>query len=265
MKIELQGASNARDLGGIATPFGTIKQGKLLRSGELGGLTETDKKKLSTIPLSRIVDLRTDAEINNCKDADMQNVAYVKVPIIRATTFGITFEKASGQEIVEKMDAGIARMKNRGETYLQHMESLYRNFVNDEYSRTGYGNFLKLLAQKPTSGATLWHCTVGKDRCGTCTALILHCLGASRDQILEDYLLTNVQMKESRETVLKRAGAIAPEEYMPILTKMLSASESYIAAFWKEIDVNYGGTDGFLQACGVTEENILLLRKNYLN
>ena len=264
MKINLQGASNTRDLGGIQTPFGKIKYGKLLRSGELSRLTPDDEKTLAKIPLCRILDLRTAAEIENCTDVHMHNVAFVNVPIIRSTTFGITFESASGPEIVAKMDAGLRRMEERGETYLQHMEILYRKFVNDDYCRNGYGAFLKLMATEPTEGATLWHCSVGKDRCGTCTALLLHCLGASRQQIMEDYLLTNTQMSESRAQVLERARAYAPEEYLPMLTKMLTASEEYLAAFWKEIDEKYGSTDNFIKECGVTEKEIALLRQNYL-
>jgi len=265
MKIDLQGASNARDLGGLHTRLGVIKTGKLLRSGELSGLTQEDTARFAKIPLERIIDLRTSMEIDNCPDVQMPNVAYVNVPIIRATTFGITFEKASGEEIVTKMEAGLARMQNRGETYLQHMEILYRNFVNDEYSRNGYGNFLKLLANEPTQGATLWHCTIGKDRCGTCAALALHCLGADREQILHDYLLTNEQMNEAREKVLNKARAFAPTEYLPVLTKMLSANENYIAAFWQEIDGKFGGTDGFLRACGVTKQDVKKIRDNYLD
>lgn len=264
MKIDLQGASNARDLGGIKTYFGVVKTGKLLRSGELSRLTQADAIRLSEIPLERIVDLRTDVEIENNKDAHMNNVAYVNISIIRATTFGITFEKASGEEIAAKISAGLIRMQSRGETYLQHMEILYRNFVNDEYSRNGYGKFLKLLASDPTRGATLWHCTIGKDRCGTCTALLLHCLGADREQILHDYLLTNTQMSQVREKVLEKAQNVAPAEYLPMISKMLSASESYIAAFWKEIDTNFGDTDNFLGACGVTKQDVETLRNNYL-
>ena len=264
MKIDLQGASNTRDLGGIQTPFGTIKYGKLLRSGELSRLTKSDVETLAQIPLCRIVDLRTEAEMTNCADVHMQNVAVVNVPIIRSTTFGITFESASGPEIAQKMDAGLKRMQERGETYLEHMEILYRKFVNDDYSRQGYGEFLKLLAERPTQGATLWHCSVGKDRCGTCTALLLHCLGASREQIMEDYLLTNTQMSNSRKQVLDRASQYAPAEYLPMLTKMLSASADYLVAFWKEIDKNYGNTDNFVKQCGVTNQHIAQLRQNYL-
>ena len=34
MKIDLQGISNARDIGGIVTRYGTIAYGRLLRSGD---------------------------------------------------------------------------------------------------------------------------------------------------------------------------------------------------------------------------------------
>ena len=37
----------------------------------------------------------------------------------------------------------------------------------------------------------LFHCTAGKDRTGVAAALILKALGVSREDIVEDYLLTN--------------------------------------------------------------------------
>lgn len=262
--LNLTGAPNARDLGGIVTTLGTVKHGKLVRSGELSRLTPGDVEILQRLPLARVVDLRTDTEKELSPDVVIPNVRYESVSIIRATTFGITYEKSSGAEIAEMLKAGFARMQQRNETYSMHMEILYRKFVNDEHSRKGYGQFLKLLANEPTEGATLWHCTMGKDRVGTCTALLLHCLGATEEQIFEDYLLTNELTKANREFILNKVRGFVSEESLKMVENMLLANRSYLENFYEEIRCQFGTVDDFVEACGVNKSEIDALQKIYL-
>lgn len=264
MKISLEGACNARDLGGIETKFGVTAFHRLVRSGELSRLTPDDIKTLREIPLTRIVDLRTAPEIENSPDVTIDGVESVNISVIRATTFGITYEKSSGSDIAKMLEAGFARMKSRNETYAEHMELLYRKFVTDGHSRNAYGEFLKLLATQPKDGATLWHCTAGKDRVGTCTALLLHCLGANEQQIFDDYILTNEQSEESRNSVLNKVKPFVSEDNLKIVKSMLSADKSYLDSFYDQIEKDFGNIDNFISACGVTESHIELLRKNYL-
>lgn len=265
MKILLEGACNARDLGGIVCKTGTVQSGRLFRSGELSRLTKNDAEQLQKLGLRRVVDLRTSKEMENAPDVVIDNVEYVNVSIIRATTFGITYEKSTGEEIAKLLQAGFERMKARDESHNQHMNLLYRKFVQDDYSRKGYGEFLRLLAQKPTTGATLWHCSAGKDRVGTCTALLLFCLGASKEQIFEDYMLTNQQSAESRASILNKVKPFVSQENLQIVEEMLSVKESYLQDFFSQIALQFGTVENFLRDCGVTEEHVCLLRKNYLN
>lgn len=219
---------------------------------------------MQKLPLLRVIDLRTETEKQLSPDVQMENVVFENVSIIRATTFGITYEKSSGGEIAEMLKAGMLRMQARGETYDLHMEILYQRFVEDEHCRNGYGQFLRLLANNPLDGATLWHCTAGKDRVGTCTALLLHCLGASYGQILQDYLLTNEQSRESKNSVLNKVKDFVSPDNLAIIDKMLSASTLYLESFYAKAEEQFGGIDGFIAACGVTQSDIQKLRKNYL-
>ena len=264
MKIAMQGASNARDIGGITTPLGTIQTQRLIRCGHLNKLTQEDVQVLLQNKLLRVVDLRTPTEQTNVPDVQIDGVTYVTIPIISATTFGITYEKSNGEEIGQMLQAGIARMEARGQNPKHHLEILYRKFVNEQISRDGYGAFLKLLANNPVDGATLWHCSAGKDRVGTCTALLLHCLGASKEQIVADYLLTNEQSKPFLDMVMRKIQGTLCEEQISLIQRMLSVRESYIEAFWEEIALKYGDVDNFIYECGVTKSDIENLRKNYL-
>ncbi|MCH5160350.1 MAG: tyrosine-protein phosphatase [Clostridiales bacterium] len=265
MKIELEKVANARDLGGIKSNFGIVKYSKLLRSGHLGVASEKDVAKLTCEhKLRRIVDLRTATEIANNPDVTIDGVEWVNVSIIAATTFGITFEKLDGATIAKMIDAGIARMAARGETPTDHLRILYKNFAHDDYSHRGYGKFLKLLANEPIDGATLWHCSAGKDRVGTCTALLLHCLGVGRDDIMRDYMLTNEMNRDHSESILNKIRPYVSDEVYALEKRILMVDESYLNCFFDEVEKQFGSVDAFITHCGVSDDDIAKLRSNYL-
>lgn len=59
-EIILQGAPNARDLGGIKTCDGRVlRKNRLIRSGMLSRLTDSDVEYLKTAGLCTVVDFRT--------------------------------------------------------------------------------------------------------------------------------------------------------------------------------------------------------------
>ena len=155
MKILLEQVANARDLGGIPTAYGRVRQNKLIRSGHLSIASDGDVKTLLSKNLRRVIDLRTPAEIANHPDVQIEGVEFLNVSIMSATTFGISYETLDGAAIAVKLQAGIDRMLARGETPIDHMRILYRRFAEDPHSHEGYGKFLQTLAHSPTEGATL--------------------------------------------------------------------------------------------------------------
>lgn len=265
MKIILQKVANTRDLGGIKTKYGKIKFNKLLRSGHLCLATESDCKILTEKHhLCRIVDLRTSLEISNNPDVTIEGVEWLNIPILSAVTFGITYEKLDGKTIAKMIDDGIARMIARGETPSEHMRTLYKGFVENEFSNRGYGQFLKLLANEPVSGATLWHCSAGKDRVGTCTALLLHCLGVSREEIVRDYMLTNEMNESHAASILNTVRPYVSDEIYEMEKRRIFVEESFLTTFFEEIEKRFGSVDDFLAHCGVSEQDVAKLRENYI-
>ena len=123
---------------------------------------------------------------------------------------------------------------------------------------------MKLLANEPVDGATLWHCSAGKDRVGTCTALLLHCLGVGREEIMRDYLLTNEMNKSHSESILNKVRPYVNDEVYALEKSMVLVDESYLNSFFSEIEKNFGSVDAFISHCGVTEQDVANLRKNYL-
>ena len=264
MKIQLDGISNARDIGGIPVDGGIVAPGRLLRSGEHSRMTESDGKRLAACGLRRVIDLRTAAERDNVPDRKINGVEYVNIPIIQATTFGISYESADGPTIALKLQQGIRRMRDKGETPEEHMQELYGRFVRNDHCREHIGQFVRLLADNPTDGATLWHCSAGKDRVGVCTAVLLHCLGASREQIKVDYMLTNELTRDNMTSVVNKVRPCVSPEMMQLVLKMLYVDESYIDTFFAECDRLYDGIDGYVAAIGVTDEHKRKLAENYI-
>ncbi len=264
-KIELSGAPNTRDLGGLTTRYGKIKYGRLIRSGELSRLTDSDADALKKLGLRRVIDLRTEKERLLTPDVVIDGVSYINNPIIENTTFGITYEQSSGEEVAVMLAKGLERMAARNETPEEHLALLYGRFVTDAFSLTHYSSFLKLLSDG-TPGATLWHCTAGKDRVGTCTALLLYILGASKEDITEDYLFTNISSRANTLSVLNKVRPHLSDDAYALVSGMLRVEKRYLQTFFGEIDAKYGNIDSFIKkALNFTDADAEKLRSLYLD
>merc|ERR1712224_887219 len=63
-----------------------------------------------------------------------------------------------------------------------------RGFVQHQGAR--FRSFLEALAE-PGNVPALVHCTAGKDRTGWAVALLLLALGVDKEEVMQDYLLSN--------------------------------------------------------------------------
>ena len=80
-KIELQGLSNTRDLGGMRGADGRfIASSRLIRSGQLYNGTAEDIRYFSD-HVSLVVDFRTEDERDEKPDPAIKNVANLSLPI----------------------------------------------------------------------------------------------------------------------------------------------------------------------------------------
>ena len=80
--LEFDNLRNTRDLGGLKARGGrTILPGKLIRSGQLVGLSEKDSQRLSSL-VGTVVDMRTDGEREENPDVVLEGVRYIHNPIV---------------------------------------------------------------------------------------------------------------------------------------------------------------------------------------
>ena len=186
--MSLSGVDNARDLGGMPTADGhRIRKRRLLRSGALGAATASDMKQLIRMhDMEYVVDLRTPGEVARTPDPMplMAGVEYVNTPSL------------PDGAIVAVGRMNIAKDKKLLQEFTGHpfetIQDLYPKALLGEIGIQAYSRFLNDLLE--AEGATLWHCTQGKDRTGIAAILVEHALGVSHEVIVADYLATNLFM-----------------------------------------------------------------------
>lgn len=267
-RISLTGLPNTRDLGGMPTMDGRkIRRKKLLRSGDLHELTGEDGKVLrDEYFLKKVIDFRTLQEREQRPDQILEGVTYLHVPILDEKTLGITREKESDRNVIDRVlmnvleggtDAGVA-----AENYMRRM---YAGFLQSTFARQGYRRFFEELLSG-SDGSILWHCTAGKDRAGLGTIMLLEALGVERRLILEDYLKVN----EFGRPVVEWQSSLAvkstgKKEAGEVVRKLFSVEPSYLEAVYEEIDRDFGSMTAFLQnEMGLDEENRRRLCQLYL-
>jgi len=97
-------------------------------------------------------------------------------------------------------------------------------------------------------------CSLGKDRTGIITALVLSCLGVPRDVIIEDYHETEVHLEPSLESIstyFNRIG-LTNEEFV-------RAPKNVMQRLLEYLENTYGGTSKYLETIGFSLEEQRLL------
>ncbi len=104
-------------------------------------------------------------------------------------------------------------------------------------------------------GRTVYfHCSQGKDRAGFAAYLLEIALGVPEEKAREDYLLTNLAMKEKIASLTKRVEnkPFFNERFRQDLIDVFSAKEEYLDETIRLMNERYGGTMNYIQkAVGV--------------
>jgi protein tyrosine/serine phosphatase len=119
-----------------------------------------------------------------------------------------------------------------------------------------YRRYFALLAE--TTGPTLVNCTAGKDRTGFLVALLHYALGVHRDDIFEDYMLTNTvgdqaaRIAALRRDLERRFGAPMSNEAVDVV---VSVEPQFLQAAFDSVIAQYGSIDVYLaDVLGVTAQ-----------
>ncbi len=233
---------NARDLGGLPTRSGaTIRHGALVRSESPEYLTETGERALVAHGIRTIVDLRLPDEAARSPyfflGRQNHGIRYVNLSLLNPDPSAWGPPTATlpplAQDYQDMLDRSGAQVG-----------AIMRSIANAE------------------EGGILVHCAAGKDRTGLVVALLLDLAGVPRDVIAADYALSSENLRERQQAWVEEAPAERAErEAMILRGTTLPEVMLDVLAY---LDARYGGTEGYLRACGCGHEHVARIRARLL-
>ncbi len=239
--VSLQEVLNCRDLGGMPTEDGRrIKKRKLIRSAALHDATAEDMKQLVRMhDLTYVIDLRAEYELE--KEPDplplMRDIEYINLPALSDDAIGFSGLKDFAHDM--------KYMRKFTHDPFETIRELYLKCVLGEYGIAAYKRFLNDLLFEG-NGATLWHCTQGKDRTGLAALFVEYSLGVAPKDIRKDYLATNLfirpwvdKMNDLMRIKFLRGLGADIEAYA-------YANMQYLDAALEAICDNYGSLDNYI-------------------
>jgi len=263
--IHFENMINVRDLGGLKTLDGReIKKEYLIRGGTLFGASERDLDYFRQ-NVSLIVDFRTEQEHEEKPDPQLEGIQWFRYPTLREQAIGISHEKGTTAQCLQEVMNGLL---HDNDAAMDHMVSMYVGMVTDEWALTGYGKFMDfLLREEENLKATFWHCTLGKDRAGIASLIVLEALGVDRETIIEDYLLTNACAQDKLSKQITGSAQQTTDDPVAVrsLEILLLAQREFLEKFYEKVDEVYGSFAGFLdKGLNFPPEKVEALKNRYL-
>jgi hypothetical protein len=138
----------------------------------------------------------------------------------------------------------------------------YRDILNAG-ATAAYPTILKHLAQAEPSPC-LVHCTAGKDRTGVLVALIFLLLGVPKEQIAQEYSLTDQGLAHLRPDFTERLMKNPALSGNPKgIKNMISSKSANMVATIEMIDAEFGGAENYMREyCKLEDGEISQLRQN---
>jgi protein tyrosine/serine phosphatase len=260
--IELAGAVNVRDLGGLRTADGSeLQPNRLIRSDNLQGLTAGDVRTLlDDHRLRAVADLRTGIEVRAEGPGPL-----TREPAVTIGHFSLFPEAGHNTDVAALDENGpdtpiVLPWQNRehpdGER--RGAAAVYLGYLRDRGDSAVAA--LRLIAG--TDGATIVHCAAGKDRTGVVVALALSVVGVPRDQIVADYALSGERIEAIFARLLGSrtyADDLAGQDIDKHRTRPQTMEQVLDG-----LDEEFGGASGLLRAHGWSDADSAALRAHLL-
>jgi protein tyrosine/serine phosphatase len=261
--IDLDGAENVRDVGGLPTGNGAVvRSGQLIRADSLQELTEADVRHLvDDLRVRAVVDLRTGVEVRAEGPGPITKEELVEIchlslfPEAGETTDAAAVDAEDDDEPVVlpwQSDERTELEERRGAS------GIYLGYLDDRADSIIAA--LRVIAE--TDGATVVHCAAGKDRTGVVVACALAEVGVTREAIVDDYSRSGERIEaiyrrlSARRTYRQDLTRTAIDEHRPRASTM----ERLLSA----VDELHGGIPAWLRAHGWTEDDAARLRRKLL-
>jgi protein tyrosine/serine phosphatase len=252
--IDLDGAVNVRDLGGLPAHDGReTAAGVLLRSDNLQDLSPADVATLvDGIGLTTIVDLRSISEAESEGPGPLDAVASVA-----HLHLSVLPEVGSQTDVVAEALL-LKRARDRDRYPDDGMCGHYLGYLEDRPdSVTGA---VRAIAEAP--GAAIVHCAAGKDRTGVVIALALTAVGVPAEAVIADYAATGEKIEAILQRLVRSPTYEDDLKGSPV-DRHIPRPET-MKAFLSEVASRYGGAEQWLAGHGFGPADLQRLRAKLL-
>ncbi len=238
--LPLENAYNIRHLGGYITKNGDITNStSFLRADSLSFLSERDIKTLLSFGLGTVIDLRSSDELKENPNpfASTNKATYINFPL------KISKDESISNDLTKLIT-------NNPKTALP---AFYVSVIKD--SKEQIKELFELISQN-LDKTILFHCTAGKDRTGLTSMLLLGLCDVSREQIIENYVVTFENNINNPN--FKKIDKTFPKE-------ILRSDKEYILAPMDYIENNYSSYYEYLLSTGLDNKTLDKIKSKMLS
>lgn len=232
-RLPLEGTMNTRDLGGYPCDGGVTRWGTFLRSDSPHGLTDQDVDFLIAYGVANSIDLRS---------AEEQQ----RKPSILAQSSGFVTHHVS---LSDRMPEGGYEGDIPGS-----MAGLYISMLDDH--KDALVRVIQILAT--SQNGLFFHCAAGKDRTGVVSMLLLKLVGVDDADVIADYSITDIYMREILDKNLESYKKRNIPEYV-----ILSLPDS-MRRVLQHLHNHYGSAGEYLLAAGLLPQELERLRTKFI-
>ncbi|MDB5714604.1 MAG: tyrosine-protein phosphatase [Sphingomonadales bacterium] len=233
---------NFRDYGGYATSHGRLRDGWLYRSAQHFDANADDLARVAALGLAVVIDLRGKTERR-------------EAPCPRPEGFDAEIVAIEDETVSMAPHVDAARAEMTGAEARESMANAYITMPFRPVLMQLYSRYFEKLAE--VDGPSLIHCLAGKDRTGIAVALLHHIVGVHHDDMMSDYMMTNVtgnieeRVKAGGRHIKARMGEMSDDA----LRGLMSVEPRYLENGFVAMAEKYGSIDAYLaEGLGVTPE-----------
>ncbi len=209
---KLEHLMNFRDLGGYETDDGrTVVWNRLYRSDCLTDFGDDEWEIFKELNILHVIDLRSTYEMKSAQVNTKSGVNYHHCPFLNED-MGTDDPDEAARKFMESMSLDYSFMLNNS---LNQMAGILKRL-------------LKLLAE----GNVDIFCTAGKDRTGMAAAAVLYMAGIRREDIIADYVLTEIY---NEDVIMKRLQSLPEDMKAQIPPDKMEMAAASKAATMKQL------------------------------
>ena len=217
-------------------PLGSSKYLSIYRCGRISELTKLGMALLKEkYNIYTLIDLQTELEHTQNRDLLKKTFNYFNVPL-------------QNSSINEKLPTF--------QTYIDN----YKSFISN--NQKSLADVMHILANCPRFTNALIGCTMGKDRTGIVTAILMKLANKSETEIKNEYSLSKKEIQKEADLFndhwLKRG--ISKSDYL----KRLNVDPSVILRILDYVNLKYESVEKFLVGGGIGLKEINLLKDKIL-